>query len=70
MTIDWNVLATITSPVIALFAGVWINRRFESRPVLISYFLFQSCVLLSIYTSKWPIITSKYAFCCAKKHWA
>jgi len=36
--IDWNVVATIASPIIALFVGVWINRRFESRPVLISYF--------------------------------
>lgn len=38
MTIDWNVIATIAAPVIALFVGVWVNRRFESRPVLISYF--------------------------------
>lgn len=38
MAIDWNVVATIASPVIALFAGVWVNRRFENRPVLISYF--------------------------------
>ena len=38
MAIDWNVVATITSPVIALFVGVWVNRRFESRPALISYF--------------------------------
>lgn len=38
MAIDWNVVATIASPVIALFVGVWVNRRFESRPVLISYF--------------------------------
>jgi len=38
MAIDWNVVATISSPVIALFVGVWVNRLFESRPVLISYF--------------------------------
>ena len=38
MAIDWNVVATIASPVIALFVGVWVNRRFESRPMLISYF--------------------------------
>jgi len=38
MTIDWNAVATIAAPVIALFVGVWVNRRFESRPVLISYF--------------------------------
>lgn len=38
MAIDWNAVATIAAPVIALFLGVWVNRRFESRPVLISYF--------------------------------
>lgn len=38
MIIDWNAVATITSPVIALFIGVFVNRRFENRPVLISYF--------------------------------
>lgn len=38
MAIDWNVVATIAAPVIALFVGIWVNRRFESRPVLISYF--------------------------------
>ncbi len=38
MAIDWNAVATIAAPVIALFVGVWVNRRFENRPVLISYF--------------------------------
>uniref|UniRef100_E6QUA3 Uncharacterized protein n=1 Tax=mine drainage metagenome TaxID=410659 RepID=E6QUA3_9ZZZZ len=38
MAIDWNAVATIASPVIALFVGVWVNRRFESRPTLVSYF--------------------------------
>ena len=38
MAIDWNVVATLASPVIALFVGVWVNRLFESRPALISYF--------------------------------
>ena len=38
MTIDWRALAIIAAPIIALFIGVWVNRRFESRPVLISYF--------------------------------
>lgn len=36
--IDWNVVATIAAPVVALVAGVFINRWFESRPKLISYF--------------------------------
>jgi hypothetical protein len=35
--IDWHVTATIASPIIALFVGAWINRRFESRPILITY---------------------------------
>ena len=38
MAIDWNVVATISAPILALFVGVWVNRRFENRPVLISYF--------------------------------
>lgn len=38
MNINWMVVATIAAPIIALFVGVWINRRFENRPKLISYF--------------------------------
>lgn len=38
MEIDWRAVATIAAPIIALFVGVWVNRRFESRPHLISYF--------------------------------
>lgn len=38
MTIEWSVVATITAPIVALFVGVWVSRRFESRPMLISYF--------------------------------
>ena len=38
MTIDWGVVATIATPVITLFLGIWVNRVFENRPVLISYF--------------------------------
>lgn len=38
MSIDWNAVATIAAPVITLFLGVWVNRRFENRPMLISYF--------------------------------
>jgi hypothetical protein len=38
MAIDWNVVATIAAPVITLFLGAWVNRRFENRPVLVSYF--------------------------------
>lgn len=38
MSVEWNALATIAAPVITLFFGVWVNRKFESRPILISYF--------------------------------
>ena len=38
MAIDWNVFATIAAPLLALFVGVWVNRRFENRPILISYY--------------------------------
>lgn len=38
MAIDWTAVATIAAPIFALFVGVWVNRRFESRPILIAYF--------------------------------
>jgi hypothetical protein len=38
MVVDWNAVATIAAPVITLFLGVWVNRKFENRPALISYF--------------------------------
>jgi hypothetical protein len=38
MIIDWNVVATIAAPIITLFVGVWVDRLFENRPVLVSYF--------------------------------
>ena len=38
MSIDWNAVATIAAPIIALFLGIWVNRRFGSRPVLVSYY--------------------------------
>lgn len=36
--IDWGVVATIAAPIIALFVGGWVNRRFENRPHLTSYY--------------------------------
>ena len=38
MIIDWVVVATIAAPIITLFIGVWVNRHFENRPILLSYF--------------------------------
>jgi hypothetical protein len=37
MSVDWNVVATIASPLLALVVGIWIDRRFEARPKVISY---------------------------------
>ena len=33
--VNWQVSATVAAPIIALFVGVWINRWFESRSVLL-----------------------------------
>ena len=38
MTVNWGIASDIAAPIIALFVGVWLNRAFESRPVLISYY--------------------------------
>jgi len=38
MTIEWGAVATIAAPIICLFVGVGVNRRFESRPSLVTYF--------------------------------
>ena len=35
--VDWQVVATLAAPILALFLGVWANRRFENRPVLLSH---------------------------------
>jgi len=36
--VDWQIFATVAAPVIALFVGVAVNRRFENRPVLLTHF--------------------------------
>lgn len=38
MAINWNVVAQIVWSIILLVIGAWVNRRFESRAGLISYF--------------------------------
>lgn len=35
--IDWQLLATITTPLIALFVGAWLTRRIEKRPILLTH---------------------------------
>lgn len=38
MVIQWQPVATIAAPIIALFVGIFINRRFERRAILIAYY--------------------------------
>ena len=35
--IDWQLLATITTPLVALFVGAWLTRRIEKQPVLLTH---------------------------------
>ena len=37
MPIDWSIVATVGAPLLALFAGVAIERALERRPKLVSY---------------------------------
>ncbi|SER23272.1 hypothetical protein SAMN05421690_101379 [Nitrosomonas sp. Nm51] len=47
MSIDWNVVATIASPIVALFVGVGLNRIIENRPKVVSYLGHVSGIFLS-----------------------
>lgn len=38
MVTDWHLVAQIAVPIATLFIGAWVNRWFEKRPALISYF--------------------------------
>lgn len=38
MAIDWNLVATVAVPISCLFLGAVINRQFEKRPVIVSFF--------------------------------
>ena len=33
----WQLFWTVTAPILTLFVGIWANRWFGSRPVLLSY---------------------------------
>jgi len=37
LTVDWNIVATIAAPIIALIAGAFLNRLVESRPRVVAY---------------------------------
>ncbi len=47
MVIDWNVVAIIASPIIALFIGAALNRFLENRPKVVSYLGHVSGIYLS-----------------------
>lgn len=36
--VEWHLLLIVAAPILTLFVGVWVNRRFESRPRLLSHF--------------------------------
>src|SRR6266446_2859538 len=38
MTIDWPLAVSVGIPILTLFLGAWVQRWFEKRPVLTSYF--------------------------------
>lgn len=35
--VDWQIFATLAVPILTLFLGVWVNRQFENRPILLSH---------------------------------
>ena len=35
--VHWQLFVTVAAPILTLFVGVWVNRQFGSRPVLLSY---------------------------------
>jgi len=37
MTIDWQVVATIAAPIIALFVGAWIEQYVRKKPKIVAY---------------------------------
>lgn len=47
MSIDWNVIATIAAPIIALFIGAFIDRTLQNKPKVISYLGHVSGILLT-----------------------
>lgn len=35
--VDWQLFATVSAPLLALFVGIWLNRKIEKRPVLLTH---------------------------------
>lgn len=47
MVVDWNILTTISSPIITLLIGIALNHYLENRPKVISYLGHVSGIRLS-----------------------
>lgn len=46
MVIDWGLVATLVSPILALFIGAWFDRFLAGRPRIISFLLHASAVTM------------------------
>ena len=57
--VNWQAVATIAAPIIAAFLGAWVNRRFESRPILLSHFGHVSSVTLD--RPEGPVIVNTHS---------
>jgi len=57
MQLDWNIVATIAAPIIALFIGAALNRVIENRPKVISYMGHVSGIFLRQYENPFQVNT-------------
>ena len=46
MAVNWGVVATFASPILALFVGAWFDRFIAARPRIISFLLHASAVTM------------------------
>src|SRR5690606_9612987 len=46
VAINWGLVATIASPILALFVGAWFDRFLAGRPRLVSFLLHASAVTM------------------------
>jgi len=44
MNFDWNLFVNILSPIIAIFIGVFVDRYFKERPLLLTYLSHTSAI--------------------------
>jgi len=57
MTIDWNIVATIAAPTIALLLGAVLERLFENRPRVVAFLGHVSSVYLPRTTPPMDVYT-------------